>query len=54
MQIWQNHIDLSEQVRNKMNFSAFSKTYKVNREQAAKGDLTVLDRVEQDTERVKN
>lgn len=37
-----------------MNHSAFSKTYKVNREQAAKGDLTILDRVEQESGRIKN
>ena len=44
--IWQNHINHVETVRNKMNYSAFCGSYKANREQAAKGDVTILDRVE--------
>jgi hypothetical protein len=53
-EMWQHHIDHVETVRNKMNNSAFCKTYKVNQQQAAKGDITIMDRVEQEGDNVKN
>lgn len=53
-EMWQNHIDHVEQVRNKLNYSTWCKSYKVNREQAAKGDITIMDRVEQEGDNVKN
>lgn len=52
--IWQNHIDHVETVRNKLNFSAFNQSYKVNREQAKKGDRTMLDRVNEQGDKAKN
>ena len=37
-----------------MNYSAFNKNYRANREQAAKGDMTMLDRADQEDEKTRN
>jgi hypothetical protein len=52
--IWQTQMNESEKVRNKLNLSAFCKTHKFNAQQAAKGDLTIIDRVDIEADKSKN
>ena len=52
--IWFRNIQQSEQVREKMNSQALCKNFKVNKLQAEKGDMTIMDRVEMAVEKKRN
>ena len=52
--IWHQNLQQFETVRNKMNSQALCRNYKANKQQADKGDLTILDRIDHVAEESRN
>ena len=53
-QIWQKNLAEIEVTRERMNKSALCDNYKANREQAKKGDISILERIDIHNEKKKN